>query len=179
MKKALFTLLVITAGLAQVKAQDVALKVNPLSFFGGTDLVSGEFKIGDNSSLIGGVGVSGFKISGSKYSSFGGEVQYRYYFDEALHGWYAGGKVGYLAGKVKLEDFGFGTMSSSSETNYGSFNAGVKGGYQWVFGSGFTLDLNLGAAYSSFKYDDNSGAFSTLKGSGVLPNLGFGLGFAF
>lgn len=164
-------------GLTQVYAQNIALKVNPLSFFGGTDLVSGEFKIGDNSSVIAGLGVAGYKIAGSKYSSFGGEAQYRYYFSEALHGWYGGAKVGYLAGKVKLEDYY--NDGTKYETNYGALNLGVKGGYQWIFGSGFTLDLNLGAAYSSFKYDDNSGNFSTLKGSGILPNLGFALGFAF
>ncbi|MGM9478635.1 DUF3575 domain-containing protein [Pedobacter sp. GSP4] len=176
MKKTLLSLL--TAALLgfAAQAQTIAIKANPLALLGGTDLVSGEFKIGDNSSVSAGLGAAGYKISGSKYSSFGGEAQYRYYFRESLHGWYVGAKAGYLAGKVKVQGF---FDEKEYETKYGSLNAGVKGGYQWAFDSGFVIDLNLGAAYSSFKYDDNDGAFSSLKGSGILPNLGFGLGFAF
>jgi len=176
MKKTLLSLLMV-AGLGfATKAQTIAIKANPLALLGGTDLVSGEFKIGANSSVSAGLGVAGYKLSDSKYSSIGGEAQYRYYFRESLHGWYLGAKVGYLSGKVKIEDFNDG---KDYKTNYGSLNIGAKAGYQWAFDSGFVIDLNLGAAYSSFKYDDNDGAFSTLKGSGVLPNLGFGLGFSF
>jgi len=176
MKKVLLSLLVV-AGLGfATNAQTVAIKANPLALLGGTDLLSGEFKVGGNSSVGVGLGLAGFKIAGSKYSSFGGEAQYRYYFRESLHGWYLGAKAGYLAGKVKIDGFGDG---ETYKTNYGSFNVGAKAGYQWAFDSGFVIDLNLGAAYSSFKYDDNSGEFATLKGSGILPNLGFGLGFAF
>jgi hypothetical protein len=175
MKKNLLSLLMLVAFACTAKAQTVAIKANPLAFFSGTDLLSGEFKIGGNSSVLVGAGIAGFKISGSKYSSFGGEAQYRYYFNEALKGWYAGAKVGYLSGKVKIDSFD----DDQYETNFGALNVGVKAGYQWVFRSGFTLDLNLGAAYSSYKYDDNQDAFSSLKASGVLPNLGFGLGYAF
>jgi hypothetical protein len=176
MKKNLFSLIMLLAFACTVKAQTVAIKANPLAFFSGTDLLSGEFKIGGNSSVLVGAGIAGFKISGSKYSSLGGEAQYRYYFSEALKGWYGGAKVGYLSGKVKIDDYFDGEQY---ETNFGAFNVGIKAGHQWVFKSGFTLDLNLGAAYSSYKYDDNQGAFSNLKASGVLPNLGFALGYAF
>jgi hypothetical protein len=178
MKKLLLSLLTVASlGTATIThAQTVAIKANPLAFFGGTDLLSAEVKIGENSTASAGLGLAGYKIAGSKYSSVGGELQYRYYFKEALHGWYAGAKVGYLSGKVKLNNF---FSEESNETNYSAFNVGAKAGYQWIFGSGFTLDLNLGAAYSSFKYDDNSGDFSSLKASGILPNIGFGLGFAF
>ena len=161
-------------------AQENIIKANPLSLIGGTDLVSFEHKIGDNTSLLFGLGVGGFKIGESKYSNLGGEIQYRYYFAEALKGFYAGGQAGQSAGKVKTE-FGsiFGSSTTSSETNFGALKIGAKGGYQWVWGSGFSLDLNLGLAYNNFSYKDSSSSFSTLKASGVLPNFGFALGYAF
>jgi Protein of unknown function (DUF3575) len=172
----------VTFGFAS--AQESAIKVNPLSLLGGTDLVSYEFKLGEKSTGIVGGGIGGFKIGDAKYSNLGGEVQYRYYFEEALKGWYAGGQVGYSSGKVKFEntvsiDSNGNFVSGSSETNFGSLKIGAKGGYQWIWDSGFTLDLNLGVAYNSFSYDSSDGAFSTLKASGVLPNFGFGLGYAF
>ncbi len=159
-------------------AQENIIKANPLSLIGGTDLVSFEHKIGDNTSLLVGVGVGGFKIGDSKYSNLGGEIQYRYYFEEALKGFYAGGQAGYSAGKVKTE-FGSIFGSSRSETNFGALKVGAKGGYQWVWGSGFSLDLNLGLAYNNFSYKDSNSSVSSLKASGVLPNFGFALGYAF
>ena len=53
-----------------------------------------KLKLDENSTAIAGLGVAGYKIAGSKYSSVGGELQYRYYFKEALHGWYAVCKSG-------------------------------------------------------------------------------------
>lgn len=52
-------------------------------------------------------------------------------------------------------------------------------GNQWIFGSGFVIDLGGGIGYRSFKYDDNSGVFTGLKGSGVIPELSFSIGYAF
>lgn len=183
MKKVILTAIAVF-GFAFANAQENSIKVNPLSFFGGTDLVSFEHKLSDNSTGIVGAGLAGFKIGDAKYSSFGGELQYRYYFEEALKGWYAGGQAGYSSGKVELENSGFiisGTSitTTSSETNFSAFKVGAKGGYQWLWDSGFTLDLNLGVGYNSFKYDSSEGSFSTLKASGVLPNLGFALGYSF
>lgn len=163
-------------------AQENIIKANPLSLLGGTDLLSYEHKLGDNSSLLVGAGIGGFKIGDAEYSSMGAEFQYRYYFSEALKGFYAGGQVGYSSGKVKLETLSFSTTgfaSSTNETNFGSFRLGAKGGYQWVWDSGFSLDLNVGMAYNNFTYKNSDPSFSTLKASGVLPNFGFGIGYAF
>jgi hypothetical protein len=153
-------------------AQENSVKANPLSFYGGTDLVSFEHKLGYQTSGVVGVGISIFNIGGAKYSSLGGELQYRYYFDEALYGWYAGGQVGYSKGKVTID-------GSDSDTNYSAFKLGPKGGYQFLWDSGFTLDLNLGFAYNNFSYANSDGSFSTLKASGLLPNFGLGLGYSF
>ncbi|MCL6461241.1 Protein of unknown function [Flavobacterium micromati] len=183
MKKIILSAIAVMA-FGFVSAQENVVKVNPLSILGGTDLVSFEHKLGENSSFVVGAGIGGFKIGDAKYSNFGGEVQYRYYFNEALRGFYAGGQAGYSAGKVEIENsFSFddqGNMNSSTnETNFGAFKVGAKGGYQWIWESGFSLDLNLGLAYNNFNYKNSDSSFSTLKASGVLPNFGFALGYGF
>ncbi len=156
-------------------AQENIVKANPLALLGGTDMVSFEHKLDGNSSIVLGAGIGGFKIGEAKYSNMGAEVQYRYYFNEALEGFYAGGQVGYSSGKVKIGVPGY----STNETNFGSFKLGGKGGYQWIWDSGFSLDLNVGIAYNNFSYKNSDALFATLKASGVLPNFGFGLGYAF
>ncbi|WP_158980842.1 MULTISPECIES: DUF3575 domain-containing protein [unclassified Flavobacterium] len=158
-------------------AQENVIKVNPLSVLGGTDLVSYELKLGEKTSFLVGAGIGGFKIGDAKYSNLGGEVQYRYYFNEALKGFYAGGQAGYSSGKVELGNSN--SSTTTEETKFGSFKVGAKGGYQWIWDSGFSLDLNLGVAYNNFNYKDSNSSTSSLKASGVLPNFGFGLGYAF
>lgn len=182
MKKIILTAIAVCAfGFAN--AQENIIKANPLALLGGTDMVSFEHKLGDNSSVLLGAGIGGFKIGDAKYSNMGAEVQYRYYFNEALKGFYAGGQVGYSSGKVKIEGFptfnGSSLVTTTNETNFGSFKLGGKGGYQWVWDSGFSLDLNVGVAYNNFSYKNSDASFSTLKASGVLPNFGFALGYAF
>ncbi len=182
MKKIILTAAAVFAfGFAN--AQENIIKANPLAILGGTDMLSFEHKLGDNSSFVIGAGIGGFKIGDAKYSNMGAEFQYRYYFNEALKGLYAGGQVGYSSGKVTMEtisfDNNFNFVSSTNETKFGSFKLGAKGGYQWVWDSGFSLDLNLGFAYNNFSYKNSDPSFSTLKASGVLPNFGFGLGYAF
>lgn len=183
MKKIILTAAAVFAfGFAN--AQENIIKVNPLAILGGTDLLSFEHKIGDNSSAVLGLGYGGFKIGDAKYTNMGAEVQYRYFFEESLKGIYVGGQLGYSSGKVTLDgipsfDENFNLVSTSNEIKFGALKVGVKGGYQWVWDSGFSLDLNLGIAYNKFSYKNSDPEFSTLKASGVLPNFGFGLGYAF
>lgn len=146
---------------------------------GGTDLISCERAIGDQSSFVVSGAIGGFKIASIKYSSFGGGLQYRYYFDEALSGWYGAADVSYQSGKTTFVDtFGDG---DDSEFDFSAFGGGVRGGHQWIWDSGFSLDLNLGASYKSFDYDFKDADSTTqglFKGSGVLPTFGFALGYA-
>jgi hypothetical protein len=180
MKKIILTAAAVFAfGFAN--AQENIIKANPLALLGGTDMISFEHKLGGNSSILFGAGIGGFKIGDAKYSNMGAEFQYRYYFNEALKGLYAGGQVGYSSGKVTIntQSYFYPYNSITNETNFGSFKLGGKGGYQWVWDSGFSLDLNVGIAYNNFSYKNSDPTFSTLKASGVLPNFGFALGYAF
>ena len=183
MKKLLLVIAIAIFALPTVDAQENVVKINPLAVLGGTDLVSYERALSDNSSGVISAAYGGFKISGTKYTSIGGGLQYRYYFDEVLDGWYGAGVVSYQSGQVESESISIGGVSTDSEEfDFSAFGGGIKAGHQWVWDSGFTLDLNLGASYKSFDYDfenDTQEDFYDFKASGVLPTFGFALGYAF
>ena len=161
-------------------AQDNIIKANPLALLGGSDLLSFEHKFGEHSSALVGGGIGGYTFGTAKYTTTGGELQYRYYFTEALKGFYGGAQAAFNTGKVTIDGVSvFGTTTPSSETNFSSTVFGGKVGYQWLFANNFVIDLNLGAGFTTFKYDDDTGSFAALKGSGVLPNFGFGVGYNF
>jgi hypothetical protein len=172
----LFTVLVITLS---SKAQDGdikanVIKVNPLGLLIGQASIAFEHAINEKSSFLIAPTFGGFNFGGVKYTQFGGGAEYRFYLSksaEAPKGFYAAPGVGFNSGSVKVDN--------GDKTNFTSF--AVKGiiGNQWIFGSGFVLDLNGGIQYSSFKYKDESGVFSGLKGNGIFPTLGFSLGYNF
>ncbi|GAB1857592.1 DUF3575 domain-containing protein [Flavobacteriaceae bacterium MHTCC 0001] len=180
MKKLLLCAVITVLGLTSVSAQERAVKVNPLALLGGTDLVSFETKLGEQSTGVVGAAIGGFKFGGIKYSSFGGELQYRYYFGDLLDGWYGAAGVSYQSGTTEFETIGF-DSSSSDEFDFSAFGGGLKIGHQWAWDSGFVIDLNLGASYKSFNYDfGDADSFTQelFKGSGVLPTFGFGVGYS-
>lgn len=183
MKKLLLCAAIAVLGLTSVNAQEKnVIKVNPLAVLGGTDLVSYERVLGEHTSGIISAAIGGFKLGDIKYSSFGAGLQYRYYFADVLDGWYGGAVVSYQSGKTELENGVFGGSSSDDEFDFTAIGGGLKIGHQWVWDSGFSLDLNLGASYKSFDYDFTDGTDGTtqdlFKASGTLPTFGFGLGYA-
>lgn len=173
-----------------VNAQENSIKVNPAALLGGADLVTFEHKFGDRISAVIGGGIGGYKIAGSKYSSAGGGVQGRYYFDEAMTGFYGAVVADYNTGKVEI-DGTFGGIfvgeefeTENHETKWNGFGAGLRAGYQWIFDSGITLDLNVGAAYKTYTYDWDSTAEeeaygSDLKANGIMPAGSLGIGYSF
>ena len=185
MKKIILSAIAImTIGFAN--AQENSIKANPLSaLFGGNDLVSFEHKIADKGTLALGLGYSSLTVGETTYADYGAELQYRFYFEDAFKGWYAGPNVGYSAGSVKSEYLSFygngGTKTYEDKRT--KLQIGARAGYQWVFGSGFTLDLNLGLAYNKYTYNfgdtTNESLQSGYKASGILPNFGLGLGYTF
>ncbi|TXF79080.1 DUF3575 domain-containing protein [Chryseobacterium sp.] len=174
-----------------VNAQENSIKVNPAALLGGSDLITFEHKLGDNFSGVIGAGYGGFKFGSNKYTTYGGGLQGRYYFDEAMTGFYGAAVADYTAGKVKIENsFSFSmdpsmpTETQSAEADISAIGGGLRAGYQWIFDSGITLDINLGASYKSFKYKWNNAADETfygdnLKASGVLPTGSLGIGYSF
>jgi len=177
MRKLLFIATLAFVGLGNVNAQEQVVKFNPLAILGGTDLVSYERAVGGKSSIQVSGAIGGFKIGDVKYSSVGGELQYRYYFSEVLKGWYVSGGLGVQSGETEFTTLSLFEDSSKEKIDFFSFNIGARAGYQWIWDSGFSFELNLGLGYRSFDYDDNSNS-SILKASGILPSGSLALGYA-
>ncbi len=156
------------------------IKVNPLGLVFGSANVAYERAINEKSSFVIAPQFGGFKLGGVKYSSFGAGAQYRFYLSgskSAPEGLWAGPGLNYLNGKVKFDDImGNG---EDEETKFSAFGGNVMIGNQWIFNSGFVIDLGGGISYQKFSYKDEEGSFSTLKASGVLPALSFSIGYNF
>ena len=182
MRKVLFVSLLflgaIAANAQEGNGQNV-IKVNPLGLLFGSANVGYERALNEKSSFMIAPQFGGFKFGGVKYSSFGAGAQYRFYFSKtktAPEGFYAAPALSFVSGKVKWDSF-----DSKEETKFSSFGGGAMVGNQWIFNSGFVIDLGGGIMYQKFSYKDGEGdtEFSTLKASGVLPALSFSIGYNF
>ena len=161
--------------LAQRSTEPVknSVKANPLGLlFGSPDLLSYERAISDHSTLLLGLGYSSLSVEDLSYKAKGINLQYRYYFKEAIKDWYVLGSVASTSGKLS---------SSSESIEYSNILIGSKAGYQWVWESGFSLDLGGGFNYVIYDYDltgVTSLSESSIKANGVVLSLGFGLGYS-
>lgn len=184
-KKIALLALVLSLGFSKMNAQESsgienAIKLNPLAFLGGTDLLSYERALGDQTSILVSGALGNFTLGDFKYTFAGAGLQYRFYFTEALRGFYGGAIADILFGNTERKDFL--TTDTIVETKFTAIGGGVKLGHQWVWDNGFCLDLNLGLSYRSFSYEDGAEeAFGegSLRASGTRPTFGFGLGYAF
>jgi len=183
MKKVFLSVALCSIVFLSSKAQDDGptnvVKINPLGAIFGAAQLSYEHALSEKSSFMISPSFGFFNSGGLKYTTYGIGASYRFYFSQsksAPAGFYAGPGVGYSLGKVKFsDDFGGGNTTAK----IGGLNVSAVAGYQWIWDSGFSLDLNGGIQYINYKYTDNSdGAFSA-PFSGVLPTLGFGIGYAF
>ncbi len=179
MKKLLLGFVISIMSYGTISAQ--AIKLNPFALLGGRDLVSAEFAMGERNSLQVGLGYGGFKFGELRYTSYGGGLQYRFYFQEQMNGWYAAPGAGYGGGEVKVTD-----AFSDDETSlsFNSFGGEVRIGRQWLFDSGFLIDINAGAGYGSFKYQFSDESEEdlykdVLSGGGVRFAGSVGIGYAF
>lgn len=174
MKKLLFTffisLMVSGASFAQEKAPANVVKVNPLGLLFGNLNFTYERAISAHSSLNATVGYTSLSATvdgeNTRLTGFGVGGGYRYYFSAdkvAPDGWYVGPNAAYSS--ATIEGAGVST-----------FGVGALAGHQWVFDSHFDLDLFFGAQHLSV---NTTGDISELNVSGILPQLGLALGFAF
>lgn len=177
MKKVFLIALFAIGGFTTMNAQENLVKVNPIAILGGTDLVSYERALSDNTSFMVSGAVGGFKFGTIRYKSVGAGLQYRYYFDEVLSGWYAAGDVGYQNGTTEFDDVFGGT--TTEDIDFSNFNVGARAGYQWIYSSGFSFELNFGLGYRSFNYDSDNTTGLDLKASGILPSGSLALGYSF
>lgn len=163
------------------KAQDCGsniAKVNPLGAFFGSAQLAYEKAFNEKNSILVAPSFGFFKSGGFKYTTLGIGGEYRFYFkQDAPQGFYAGPGAGVTFGTVKIEDFT--GQGDESKTNITGFSVKGIAGYQWILNGGFVLDLNAGIQYLNLKFKDDDGAFAVGAFSGILPALGFSVGYNF
>ncbi|MBS1510983.1 MAG: DUF3575 domain-containing protein [Bacteroidetes bacterium] len=178
MKKLIFTLCVCaftTAAMAQDgETGKNVVKLNPLGLLFGSANASYERALNEKSSVQVDAAFGALSVGGVKYTNLGGAVEYKYYLSksaEAPKGFYVAPGAGFYSLKVK-------TIDGESITGSGFVGKGLVG-KQWIWNSGFVVDLFGGINYyAGGKIKDNTGAEYT-KFSGVLPAVGVSLGFNF
>ncbi|NJN50281.1 MAG: DUF3575 domain-containing protein [Polaribacter sp.] len=142
--------------LSTLSAQTNAVKANPLGLAVGFLNAGYEFGVADTQSVM----VSAAYYDNLGINGFGLDASYRFYFgDEVLKGWHAEPVAGALF------------LSDAANTSATVFNFGATAGYQWVFGSGFLIDVYGGYTYAT-------GGKSLAGFDAGLPVLGFAIGYA-
>jgi hypothetical protein len=162
-----------------------SIKGNPLVFLFGYFGATYERKIGDQMSLSLGAAYysnsSGGFGSSFKYSGFNLSPEFRYYFSEAIEGFYMGGTFNFTSISSTYEGttIDLVTLEEVPDIKKGTttiIGAGVSTGHQWIWG-GFTLDVYGGAGFlSASSSGDITGG---LAFGGFWPVLGVAIGYSF
>jgi hypothetical protein len=154
MKKILIFLFVLSS-MGAIQAQSGVFKVNPLGLAFGVANAGYEFETKEGQSTS----ISALYYNVSDISGFGIGAEHRFYFDgESLRGWHAGPSVGYL------------NLTDDSDTRASAFSIGAEVGHQWIFDSGFAVDVFGGIGFV-VGGSELSGFNSTAVGIGV--SLGY------
>lgn len=174
-------LLFIPAEQAQAQAQQpkrAVIKVNPISAFAATGSGFLEYAITDNLSAQLGASITGISVSDVKFRGYGFTPEVRYYFSE--------NKVApsgpYVAGYGRIRSFKLTAEKKDEEgrtysATYKPAGAGVAIGNQWVFNSGFTFDMFLGAGYNGGNLKVNVGTEEDFD-AGIIGDMLVGGGFS-
>ncbi len=167
---------------AQAQSQDpgrAVIKANPLSALTLTGSGFVEYAVTDNVSLQLGAFTTGLTVSNVKFKGYGFTPEVRYYFME--------NKVApmglYVAGYGRIQNFKLTVVKEDSEgvpreysATYAPIGLGAAVGNQWIFNSGFTLDLFLGAGYNSGSLKVNAGTEKDFD-TGIIGDMILGGGF--
>ncbi len=149
-------------------AQNNIIKTNPIGLAFGNFNVTYERVLNSSSSFL----VKGnymYKLLGADVSLAGLGLGYRYYITHAKKeiptGFYVNPQLA----------FAFGNIKDSNGTSYSATNFGIGAelGYQWVWSSGFTLDLGIGPMYNIVSSDSSDTA------NGIAPAITLAIGYAF
>lgn len=181
MKKLIFSasiLLFSTAIFAQSEVKPNVIKLNPLGALFGSANLGFEHALNENSSVVILPSFGMLKSSGFKYTTYGIGAEYRFYFKEtAPKGTYVAPGASAQFGTAKVENSDGG---EDSKTSISGISAKAVIGHQWIWSSGFVLDLNGGVQYVNFNFKDKTGDFAGQNAlSGILPALNFSIGYNF
>ncbi len=166
MKKVLFLFAFVIFAIS-MNAQDNIIKANPLGLAFGNFNATYEKVLNEKSSALVKANYW-YKIFGVDVSLFGVGAAYRYYITNAKKpvpaGFYAQGQASFSGG-------------STDGANFTSIGIGGQVGYQWVWDSGFVLDLGLGPNYVILNGEVDD--FGSDSAGGILPSATLAIGFAF
>jgi len=173
MKKILFVL-VLGAIMLNANAQDRVnvIKINPLGLLFGSANASYERALTAKTALQINASITSLSVLSTKYSGFGLGADYKLYWSpskDAPRGMYVAPGLSFSS--ITVDD-------GSGDKGTGSIFA-LKGviGHQWVWNSGFSLDLNGGIAYY-LNGDITVNGNSYSQFTGIMPALGLSLGYA-
>jgi hypothetical protein len=167
----LFVLCTTVAVAQEGTAPKTVIKLNPLGAIFGNATMGFEFTTSAKNSINILPTFGSIKVNDVKYTSLGLGAEYRFYSKtDAPKGFYFAPGLRYLGGKVR---------DDNDELKFTTIVGKAVIGNQWIFKSGFVIDLNGGIGYRDFKYSGNTSGFSELTGAGITPELSFSLGYAF
>lgn len=171
MKKIIISIVIAFICIA-ANAQKNIIKTNPFGMaFGNINLIYERLLNNHSSILV--KGQYGYNLLGTSVNLFGCGVDYRYYFTYAKKavpsGFYINPEILFQGGAINTIDV------QDNKSGLYRLGLGAEIGYQWVWDSGFTLDLGIGPMYNLIKTD--SGNFEKLDF--LLPAGTLGIGFAF
>lgn len=158
MKKTILMLAFVLVGMG-MQAQTSLIKASPGGLAFGNFNACYETAMSEKSSLLFSASAF-FGIGDADVSAFGAGINYRMYFNknaDAPRGFYVGPGIG--------GSFGDGANAISIN---------VPVGYQWIWDSGFVLDLGLGPQYYIGLGDGVVSEFD-----GILPTIILAVGYAF
>ncbi len=168
MKKLILSLAFVAFAFS-LNAQSNVIKTNPLGLAFGNFNATYERVLGTTSSIL----IRGqymYKLLGVDVSLAGAGLGYRYYFTNAKKpvpaGFYVNPQLAFSFGKVNDE-----TEGDYSATTIGF---GAELGYQWVWESGFVLDLGIGPMYTFAKGGESENSLD-----GIVPSATIAIGYAF
>lgn len=153
------------------------IKINPLSAFALTGSGFLEYAVSDNMSAQLGAFATNVSISNVTFKGYGFTPEVRYYFSE--------NKVApmgpYVAGYGRIQNFKLTVEKKDEEgrdysATYAPIGVGAAIGNQWIFNSGFTLDVFLGAGYNGGNLKVNVGTEQDFD-AGIIGDMILGGGF--
>jgi hypothetical protein len=152
-----------------LNAQSNVIKTNPLALAFGNFNATYERVLSTSSSLL----VRGqymYKLLGADVSLAGAGLGYRYYFTHAKKPVPGGFCI------TPQVQFAFGKITDDMDEEYSASTVafGAEVGYQWVWESGFVLDLGIGPMYTIAKGGDSEDSLS-----GIMPSATLAIGYAF
>lgn len=170
----------------QAPDRNTVIKINPLSLFALTGSAFIEHAVTPNISVQLGGFVTGVEISDVKFNGYGITPEVRYYFSEAKEapaGPYVGGYGRILNYKLRVQDT---DANTEYRATYAPIGVGAVVGNQWIFNSGFSLDVYVGGGFNGGKLEVNTGTeddfdlgFLNLIGNGLRIRPGLTVGYSF